>query len=118
MSKNQILQDPFLNSLRKERIPVFIFLVNGIKLQGHIESFDHYVVLLKNSSNQIQIIYKHSISTVFPTRDPRPNIGIFLAQFGGRYGFNHATGIHGDIHIEENFPNNIMEEEKQIKQDE
>lgn len=47
MSKGQTLQDPFLNSLRKERIPVSIFLVNGIKLQGHIESFDQYVVLLK-----------------------------------------------------------------------
>ncbi|MBJ9955046.1 RNA chaperone Hfq [Acinetobacter baumannii] len=112
MSKNQILQDPFLNSLRKERIPVFIFLVNGIKLQGHIESFDHYVVLLKNSSNQIQIIYKHSISTVFPTRDPRPNIGIFLAQFGGRYGFNHATGIHGDSIVEESLSNHELHEDE------
>ena len=49
MSKGQTLQDPFLNALRKERIPVSIFLVNGIKLQGQIESFDQYVVLLKNS---------------------------------------------------------------------
>ena len=49
--KGQALQDPFLNALRKERIPVSIFLVNGIKLQGQIESFDQFVVLLKNSVN-------------------------------------------------------------------
>lgn len=67
MSKGQSLQDPFLNALRKERIPVSIFLVNGIKLQGHIESFDQFVVLLKN--NVSQMIYKHAISTVVPSRN-------------------------------------------------
>jgi host factor-I protein len=67
MSKGQILQDPFLNALRKERIPVSIFLVNGIKLQGQIESFDQFVVLLKN--NVSQMIYKHAISTVVPARN-------------------------------------------------
>jgi len=67
MSKGQSLQDPFLNTLRKERIPVSIFLVNGIKLQGHIESFDQFVVLLKN--NVSQMIYKHAISTVVPSRN-------------------------------------------------
>jgi host factor-I protein len=101
MPKNQSLQDPFLNALRKEHIIVFIFLVNGIKLQGHIESFDAYVVLLKNASGQIQVIYKHSISTVFPTRDPRPNIGILLSQFGGRHSFNHADGVNGESSLEE-----------------
>lgn len=69
MSKGQSLQDPFLNALRKDRIPVSIFLVNGIKLQGQIESFDQYVVLLKNTVNQM--VYKHAISTVVPTRNPR-----------------------------------------------
>lgn len=64
--KGQMLQDPFLNTLRKEHIPVSIFLVNGIKLQGQIESFDQFVVLLKNSVNQM--IYKHAISTVVPSR--------------------------------------------------
>ena len=49
MAKGQSLQDPFLNTLRKERIPVSIYLVNGIKLQGQIDSFDQFVVLLKNS---------------------------------------------------------------------
>lgn len=66
MSKGQSLQDPFLNTLRKERVPVAIFLVNGIKLQGQIESFDQFVVLLKNSVSQM--IYKHAISTVVPQR--------------------------------------------------
>lgn len=64
--KGQALQDPFLNALRKEHIPVSIFLVNGIKLQGQIESFDNFVVLLKNTVSQM--IYKHAISTVVPGR--------------------------------------------------
>ncbi len=67
MSKGQSLQDPFLNALRRERVPVSIFLINGIKLQGQIESFDNFVVLLKNSVSQM--IYKHAISTVVPTRN-------------------------------------------------
>ena len=49
MSKGHTLQDPYLNALRKERVPVSIYLVNGIKLQGQIESFDQFVVLLKNT---------------------------------------------------------------------
>ena len=61
------LQDVFLNTLRKERIPVSVFLVNGIKLMGRIESFDQFVVLLKNSVSQM--IYKHAISTVVPARN-------------------------------------------------
>ena len=65
MSKGQILQEPFLNILRKERIPVSIYLVNGIKLQGQIESFDQFVVLLK--SNVSQMVYKHAISTIMPS---------------------------------------------------
>ena len=64
MTKGQLLQDPFLNSLRKGRIPVSIYLVNGIKLQGQIESFDQYVVLLRNTVTQM--VYKHAISTVVP----------------------------------------------------
>ena len=66
MAKGQSLQDPFLNALRKERIPVSIYLVNGIKLQGQIDSFDQFVVLLKNSVNQM--VYKHAISTIVPGR--------------------------------------------------
>jgi host factor-I protein len=66
MAKGHSLQEPFLNALRKERIPVSVYLVNGIKLQGQIESFDQYVVLLKNSVTQM--VYKHAISTVVPSR--------------------------------------------------
>ena len=69
MSKGQSLQDPFLNMLRKERVPVSIFLVNGIKLQGQIESFDQFVVVLRNSVSQM--VYKHAISTVVPSRNIR-----------------------------------------------
>ena len=72
MSKGQSLQDPFLNALRRERVPVAIYLVNGIKLQGQIESFDNFVVLLKNSVSQM--IYKHAISTVVPARNVRLDI--------------------------------------------
>ena len=67
MSKGHMLQDPFLNALRKERVPVSIYLVNGIKLQGQIESFDQFVVLLKNSVSQL--VYKHAISTIVPARN-------------------------------------------------
>ena len=69
MAKGQSLQDPFLNALRKERIPVSIYLVNGIKLQGQVESFDQFVILLKNTVSQM--VYKHAISTVVPARNVR-----------------------------------------------
>lgn len=74
MSKGHTLQDPFLNALRKERIPVSIYLVSGIKLQGQIESFDQFVILLRNAVSQM--VYKHAISTVVPARMvkvPSPN---------------------------------------------
>ena len=69
MTKGQSLQEPFLNALRRERVPVSIYLVNGIKLQGQVESFDQFVVLLKNSVSQM--IYKHAISTIVPARNVR-----------------------------------------------
>lgn len=72
MAKGQSLQDPFLNALRKERIPVSIYLVNGIKLQGQVESFDQFVVLLKNSVSQM--VYKHAISTVVPARNIKTSL--------------------------------------------
>ncbi len=66
-TKGQLmLQDPFLNVLRREHVPVSIYLVNGIKLQGQVESFDQYVILLKNTVTQM--VYKHAISTVVPSR--------------------------------------------------
>jgi host factor-I protein len=73
MSKGQSLQDPFLNALRRERVPVAIYLVNGIKLQGTVESFDQFVVLLRNQVSQM--VYKHAISTVVPSRNVRMGNG-------------------------------------------
>lgn len=70
-NKSQALQDPFLNLLRKEQVQVSIYLVNGIKLQGQIESFDQYVVFLRNSVTQM--VYKHAISTVVPARPIQMN---------------------------------------------
>ena len=69
MSKSQSLQDPYLNALRKERIPVSVYLVNGIKLQGQIESFDAFVLLLRN--NISQMVSKHAISPIVPARNVR-----------------------------------------------
>ncbi len=82
MSKGQSLQDPFLNALRRERVPVSIYLVNGIKLQGTIESFDQFVVLLRNTVSQM--VYKHAISTVVPARNVRvaPGGGVVESSDG------------------------------------
>ena len=65
-SKGQMLQDPFLNALKKERVQVAIYLVNGIKLQGYVDSFDQYVILLKNTVTQM--VYKHAVSTIVPSK--------------------------------------------------
>ena len=67
MAKGTSLQDPFLNTLRKDRVPVSIFLINGIKLQGTIESFDQFVIVLNNNANQM--VYKHAISTIVPSKN-------------------------------------------------
>ena len=72
MSRVPSLQDPFLNALRKEKIPLFVFLVNGIKLKGMIEAFDQFSIILRNSDDHInQMIYKHAISTIAPTKPVR-----------------------------------------------
>ena len=97
MSKGHSLQDPFLNALRKERIPVSIFLVNGIKLQGQVESFDQYVVLLRN--NVSQMVYKHAISTVVPARNPK------LSGDGGGQGTSGSEPEEQDENMG-NFGNN------------
>ncbi len=88
MARGQSLQEPFLNTLRKERVPVSIYLVNGIKLQGQIESFDQFVVLLKNSVSQM--VYKHAISTVVPAR----NVRLSLHPEAGSQG-NGGNGDNG-----------------------
>ncbi|AKJ95928.1 MULTISPECIES: RNA chaperone Hfq [Thioalkalivibrio] len=72
MAKGQMLQEPFLNALRRDRIPVSIYLVNGIKLQGQIESFDQFVVLLRSTVSQM--VYKHAISTIVPARQVNMNL--------------------------------------------
>ena len=63
--KQQNLQDVFLNHVRKNKVPVTAFLVNGIKLQGVIASFDNFCLLLRRDS-QVQLVYKHAVSTVLP----------------------------------------------------
>jgi host factor-I protein len=94
MSKGQSLQDPFLNALRRERVPVAIYLVNGIKLQGTVESFDQFVVLLRNQVSQM--VYKHAISTVVPSRNVR--IGNGHDGHDGHDGHEHsdAAGTSAD----------------------
>ncbi|OGT37378.1 MAG: RNA chaperone Hfq [Gammaproteobacteria bacterium RIFCSPHIGHO2_12_FULL_38_14] len=91
MTKGPSLQDPFLNALRKEKIPVSIYLVNGIKLQGVIESFDQFVVLLKNTVSQM--VYKHAISTIVPAR----NVSSSPFEFGNgsaqKNNSNHSTKL-------------------------
>lgn len=85
MAKGQSLQDPFLNALRRERVPVSIYLVNGIKLQGQVESFDQFVILLKNTVSQM--VYKHAISTVVPSRPF--NMGSGSTHQSGQAGYNN-----------------------------
>ncbi len=64
--KSQNIQDVFLNTLRKKKIPVTIFLSNGVKLQGNITGFDNFSVLLRRGP-QVQLVYKHTIATVVPS---------------------------------------------------
>lgn len=101
MSKGQSLQDPFLNALRKEKVPVSIYLVNGIKLQGQIDSFDQFVVLLKNSVSQM--VYKHAISTIVPTRNVR-----LTSSNTNMMGHGAGMPTHGAPMMEDEF---FMDEE-------
>ena len=66
-SDKQSLQDTFLNHIRKNKVPVTIFLVNGVKLQGVVTWFDNFCVLLRRDG-QSQLVYKHAISTVMPSQ--------------------------------------------------
>ncbi|MBD3652865.1 MAG: RNA chaperone Hfq [Kangiella sp.] len=93
MSKGQSLQDPFLNALRREKVPVSIYLVNGIKLQGQIESFDQFVILLKNTVSQM--VYKHAVSTVVPIRNVRGHYGQNGDNGNGGPGNDHNMGPQG-----------------------
>ena len=106
-NKGQLLQDPFLNLLRKEHVPVSIYLVNGIKLQGHIESFDQYVVLLRNTVTQM--VYKHAISTVVPTisveppRTPQQMERAITGLVTGRYEWVGFTSVNAVKAVRERF---------------
>jgi host factor-I protein len=91
MAKAQSLQEPYLNALRREHVPVSIYLRNGIKLQGQIDSFDNFVVLLKN--NVSQLVYKHAISTIVPTREIHID---FDDEFGGKSASKSASGDESD----------------------
>ena len=71
--KNNGLQDVFLNSLRKSKTPVTMFLVKGVKLQGVVTWFDNFSLLLRRDG-QAQLVYKHSISTIMPSASPDPQI--------------------------------------------
>lgn len=70
--KSQNLQDKFLNKIRKEKMSVTVFLVNGVKLQGIITWFDNFSMLLRRDSHS-QLIYKHAISTIMPASPVRLN---------------------------------------------
>lgn len=95
MSKGHSLQDPYLNALRKQRIPVSVYLVSGIKLQGQIESFDQFVILLRNTVSQM--VYKHAISTVVPSRAVKlPMPGSPTAARGAQGG-NYARPGGGNV---------------------
>ncbi|EAN8411738.1 RNA chaperone Hfq [Salmonella enterica] len=91
MAKGQSLQDPFLNALRRERVPVSIYLVNGIKLQGQIESFDQFVILLKNTVSQM--VYKQAISTVVPSRPVSHHSN--NAGGGASNNYHHGSNAQG-----------------------
>ncbi|MBI5848566.1 MAG: RNA chaperone Hfq [Nitrospirae bacterium] len=66
-SKSQSLQDNFLNQLRKDKLPVLIYLTNGVRLKGVVKAFDNFVILLKDANQQL--VYKHAVSTIVPERD-------------------------------------------------
>ena len=93
MTKGPLLQDPFLNTLRREKVPVSIYLVNGIKLQGLIESFDQFVVLLKNTVSQM--VYKHAISTVVPARNVSSPIE--FSHSSNQSAVNGSNGNNGNV---------------------
>ena len=61
--------DLFLNNARKEKLPVTIFLMNGVKVKGHVKGFDSYIILLEGENKQQNLIYKHAVSTIVPGKN-------------------------------------------------
>ena len=95
----QNIQDTFLNTVRKDKTPITIYLVSGVKLTGKIRSFDKYSVLLENNSQE-QLIFKHAISTVVSTRsvlhtDHRPGVGNALGVPASSVGVPAAEHAQG-----------------------
>src|SRR5437762_2980440 len=87
MSKSQInLQDSFLNQLRKENIPVTLYLTSGVQLRGHVKGFDAFTVILEGQGKPPQLVYKHSIVSVAPQRHPSSIAGITGAGEEGAMG--------------------------------
>lgn len=76
--KTQNIQDVFLNTLRKEKVPVTVFLTSGVKLQGSISGFDNFCVVLRRSP-QVQLVYKHAIATIVPST----NISLYKGEDDG-----------------------------------
>lgn len=80
MSKSPInLQDTFLNQLRKETIPVILYLTSGVQLRGHVKGFDAFTVILEGQGKPPQMVYKHSIVSVAPMRHPSTLFGAAAA---------------------------------------
>lgn len=88
MSKSQInLQDAFLNQLRKENIPVTLYLTSGVQLRGQVRGFDAFTVILEGQGKPPQLVYKHSIVSVAPMRAPSAILGLpGGAEEGGEEG--------------------------------
>ena len=91
MSKSQVnLQDSFLNQLRKENIPVTLYLTSGVQLRGHVKGFDAFTVILEGQGKPPQLVYKHSIVSVAPQRHPSTLLGV-----GSGAEESHAGGEAG-----------------------
>ena len=83
MSKSQInLQDSFLNQLRKESIPVTLYLTSGVQLRGQVRGFDAFTVILEGQGKPPQLVYKHSIVSVAPMRHPSAIFGVTSGEEG------------------------------------
>ena len=103
MSKSQInLQDSFLNQLRKENIPVTLYLTSGVQLRGHVKGFDAFTVILEGQGKPPQLVYKHSIVSVAPMRHPTMLLGLPGSEEGagaaGGPGTEVPEGAPHEVH--------------------
>jgi host factor-I protein len=100
MSRISSLQDPFLNALRRERISVAVYLVNGIKLQGFVEAFDQFSIVLRNSVNQM--VYKHAVSTIVPAKAVRLVYSNYNPNHTQKSSTQSDEPLEGDCNLTEN----------------